>query len=448
MSFPRYDKYKNSGVEWLGEVPEHWATVPLKHLAEFINGDAFRPMDWAETGIPIIRIQNLNGSEEFNYLDGEVEERYLVHDGDLLFGWSGNRGTSFGPFLWRRQEVCALNQHIFRVVPRSVEKQDLYWILKAVTAHVEDQAHGIIGMVHVTKGDLGAINVPVPDPAEQAAIATFLDRETAKIDALVEEQKRLIELLKEKRQAVISHAVTKGLSPNAPTKDSGVEWLGEVPEHWGVLQLRRGIARIEQGWSPECESRPAEEGEWGILKTGCVNGGRFNPLENKALPAHIMPLPELEVATDDLLVSRASGSPDLVGSAAHVSDTPRRLMLSDKTFRLHVSDLMNKRFLAWCLASRPLRAQIECAISGAAGLANNLPQSSLREFRVAFPPPSEQLGIAAFLDQETTRMDELIVEAELAMNLLQERRSALISAAVTGKIDVRSTVNQDALEAA
>ena len=113
MSFPRYPKYKASGVEWLGEVPQHWEVTPLKHLAEFINGDAFKPTEWAESGTPIIRIQNLNGSDDFNYFDGEVEPRYLVHDGDLLFGWSGNRGTSFGPFLWRKTEVCALNQHIF-----------------------------------------------------------------------------------------------------------------------------------------------------------------------------------------------------------------------------------------------------------------------------------------------------------------------------------------------
>ena len=197
MSFPRYPSYKDSGVEWLGEVPGHWEVVPLKHIAEFVNGDAFKPTEWATSGIPIIRIQNLNGSEDFNYYDGEVEQRYLVHDGDLLFGWSGNRGTSFGPFLWSRNEVCALNQHIFRVVPTSAEKRSLFWTLKAVTAHVEDQAHGIIGMVHVTKGDLGAINVPVPPIPEQTQIATFLDYETAKIDELVAEQRRLMELLNE-----------------------------------------------------------------------------------------------------------------------------------------------------------------------------------------------------------------------------------------------------------
>jgi type I restriction enzyme S subunit len=185
MSFPRYPAYKPSGVEWLGEVPEHWETIPLKHFADFTNGEAFKPAEWSDSGMPIIRIQNLNEGEDFNYYDGVVEDRYLVHDGDLLFGWSGNRGTSFGPFRWSRNEVCALNQHIFRVVPRAIGKQALYWILKAVTAHVEDQAHGIIGMVHITKSDLGAINVPIPEPLEQASIASFLDRETAKIDALV-----------------------------------------------------------------------------------------------------------------------------------------------------------------------------------------------------------------------------------------------------------------------
>lgn len=193
MSFPKYPKYKDSGVEWLGEVPEHWGFAPLKHLAEFINGDAFKPSEWAESGIPIVRIQNPNGSEEFNYFAGGVESRYLVHDGDLLFGWSGNRGKSFGPFLWRRAEVCALNQHIFRVVPKSLFKSVLFWTLKAVTAHVEDQAHGIIGMVHVTKGDLGSIAVPVPPIEEQTLIANFLDRETSKIDALVGEHAPIFE---------------------------------------------------------------------------------------------------------------------------------------------------------------------------------------------------------------------------------------------------------------
>ena len=214
-------------------------------------------------------------------------------------------------------------------------------------------------------------------------------------------------------------------------KDSGVEWLGHVPADWEVFQLRRVIVRIEQGWSPECESRPAEEGEWGVLKTGCVNGGRFNPLENKALPSHLEAAPELEVATGDLLMSRASGSPELVGSTALVTQTPTRLLLSDKTFRLHVNQRVHKDFLAWCLASRPLRAQIECAISGAAGLANNLPQSSLLEFVAPFPSSREQRAIAAYLDRETAKIDTLIADQQRLIHLLTEKHQAASADAVT-----------------
>lgn len=214
-------------------------------------------------------------------------------------------------------------------------------------------------------------------------------------------------------------------------KDSGVEWLGAVPAHWNVLQLRRVIDRIEQGWSPECENRPAEEGEWGVLKTGCVNGGRFDPLENKALPNHLAAPPELEVAPNDLLMSRASGSPELVGSAALVNDTPPRLLLSDKTFRLHVNQRVDKQFLAWCLGSRLLRAQIECAISGAAGLANNLPQASLVEFVSPFPPVHEQRGIATYLNREAAKIDALIVEQQRLIELLSEKRQAVVAHTVT-----------------
>ena len=229
-------------------------------------------------------------------------------------------------------------------------------------------------------------------------------------------------------------------------KDSGVEWLGAVPAHWNVLQLRRVIDRIEQGWSPECENRPAEEGEWGVLKTGCVNGGRFDPLENKALPNHLAAPPELEVAHNDLLMSRASGSPELVGSAALVNDTPPRLLLSDKTFRLHVNQRVDKQFLAWCLGSRLLRAQIECAISGAAGLANNLPQASLVEFVSPFPPVHEQRGIAAYLNREAAKIDELIAEQQRLIELLSEKRQAVVAHAVTKGLNPSATMKDSGVD--
>ncbi len=431
MSFPRYERYKDSGVEWLGEVPSDWNVVPLKHIAQFINGDAFKPTDWADSGIPIIRIQNLNGSDDFNYFDGKVEDRYLVHDGDLLFGWSGNRGTSFGPFIWHYSEVCALNQHIFKVVPVALDKAELYWTLKAVTSHVEDQAHGIIGMVHITKGDLGAIKVPVPSSELQQAIAAFLDRETGKIDALVAEQDRLIELLKEKRQAVISHAVTKGLNPYAPMKDSGVEWLGEVPEGWEVGALKRFCKLITDGAhvSPETENgvyyfvstkdlvdnfidfenclKTSESSFEYLVKTGC------RPYVGDVLFSKDGTIGRTVVIQQDI---------DFVVASSLIIIRPDNMIL-------------NSAYLNYLCISNVVASQVESFVKGA-GLPRLSIQNLLKVIGV-FPSIEEQSAIAFSLDSETAKIDTLITEAQQAIGLLKERRSALISAAVTGKIDVR-----------
>lgn len=180
------------------------------------------------------------------------------------------------------------------------------------------------------------ILAPLPPSSEQLSITSFLDRETSKIDALIQKKRRLIELLNEKRAALISHAVTKGLDPSVAMRPSGVEWIGEIPADWEAISVRRLLTEIEQGWSPSCESREASEGEWGILKTGCVNGGVLRETEHKALPVDAEPKRQYEVRRNDILMSRASGSPKLVGSVAQVEDVRRGLMISDKIFRLHV----------------------------------------------------------------------------------------------------------------
>ena len=200
---------KHSGAEWLGKIPAHWEVKRLKYVADFINGAAFKPDEWLSVGTPIIRIQNLNGGDHFNHTTRKMPVKYIAQRGDLLFGWSGNRGTSFGPFLWWRDGKHFVNQHIFRVIPINVTKEWFYWALRAVTFHAEQQAHGIIGMVHITRDELGAIYIPfLPDTSEQRAIAGFLDRETAKIDTLIAKVREAIDRLTELRTALISAAVT------------------------------------------------------------------------------------------------------------------------------------------------------------------------------------------------------------------------------------------------
>lgn len=436
-----YPVYKPSGVEWLGQVPTDWNTSALKYMAHFINGAAFKPSDWQDNGVPIIRIENLNGGEDFNYSRETLPEKYHVRRGDLLFGWSGNRGTSFGPFLWWREGLHYLNQHIFRFANYGCDKKWLYWTLRALTFYVEKQAHGIIGLVHITKGDLGAIKIPVMPSEEQSIIAVFLDHETARIDALIKKKQRQIELLQEKRSALINHAVTKGLDPKARTKASGIDGLGDIPDSWHVLQFRRVIYSLEQGWSPVADDRRAEEDEWAVLKISAVAQGRFRPGEHKALPPSLAPETRYEIRPGDLLVTR-SNTPERVGDACCVSETRHHLIMSDLIYRLRLDQRRClHRFACYWLISCAGRAAIEADARGTSGSMVKIAQSHIRAWPILIPPVEEQSAIVQHIDRELHRLDEIISRVEASIDLLREYRTALISAAVTGKIDVRKEVS-------
>ena len=231
MTFRRYEKYKDSGVEWLGEVPAHWEVQPIKrHMRQLTE-----KTDRRDQPVALENIQGWTG----RYLPTETEfegEGVAFEKGDVLFG-------KLRPYLakvlvapWAGEAVGDFI--VMRPLSSVFPQFTAYQMLSREFISVVDGSTFGSKMPRASWDFVGSFAVALPPQNEQAAIATFLDHETAKIDALVEEQKRLIELLKEKRQAVISHAVTKGLNPNAPMKDSGVQWLGEVPAHWDVLRVK------------------------------------------------------------------------------------------------------------------------------------------------------------------------------------------------------------------
>jgi type I restriction enzyme, S subunit len=246
VSFPRYAKYKPSGVEWLGEVPEHWQVIGLgmRYTVELgkmldskrVTGAFLRPylrntdVQWG-----VIRVDDLPTMD----FEPEEVERFLLRYGDLLVCEGGEVGRCA---IWRDEQPGACYQkalHRVRPLQPSLDVPEfLYWCLCAAAGagtFTADESKATIA--HLPAESFRKYRFPFPSTAEQRAIAAFLDRETARIDALVAEQERLIELLREKRQAVISHAVTKGLDPSVPMKDSGVEWSGAVPAHWEVIGL-------------------------------------------------------------------------------------------------------------------------------------------------------------------------------------------------------------------
>lgn len=444
MSFPRYPAYKNSGVEWLGEVPEHWTVISIKWLSPVRRGASPRPIDDpkyfdADGEFSWVRIADVSAcdgvltetTQQLSELGSLLSVK--VAPGDLFVSIAGTVGK---PCL---SAIKACIHDGFVYFPTlQIDPKFLYRVFESGTCYGGLGKWGT--QLNLNTDTIGSIRIALPPAMELQKVLAFLDHETAKIDLLVAEQQRLLGLLKEKRQAVISHAVTRGLNPNAPMKPSGIEWLGDVPAHWSVCSIRRIVTAIEQGWSPECFSRPAEIDEWGVLKAGCVNRGTYDQNDNKALPAELAPMPDYEVQVGDVLMSRASGSPELVGSTALVISTREKLMLSDKIFRLRFDQRIAPRFFVAALNSAPLRSQIEQALSGGNGLANNLPQASLRGFFLAVPPVQEQQVVCDFLESELAKFDTLTAEAQRAIDLLQERRTALISAAVTGQIDIRGAV--------
>jgi type I restriction enzyme S subunit len=293
-------------------------------------------------------------------------------------------------------------------------------------------------IAHLTVDKLGAINIPIPSLLDQRKIAAFLDWKTGQIDALIAKKQALLEKLKEKRLALITQAVTKGLDPKAPLKDSGIPWLGKVPAHWDVKRLRFATNRIEQGWSPQCESRPADEGIWGVMKVGCVNGDTFDENENKALSPELEATAEYELRVGDILISRAN-TRELLGSAAIVPEGTRsKLLLCDKLYRISPDSGLKNDFLTFFLRTPCARFQYEREATGASSSMQNIAQATIKNLPTVIPPLEEQQAICDFIQLNVTKLDSLFEAINTAIARLAEYRTALITAAITGKVDVRN----------
>jgi type I restriction enzyme S subunit len=285
------------------------------------------------------------------------------------------------------------------------------------------------GLANLNGTMIGQVVLAIPSEAEQQAIINFLDHETAKIDALIEKQQRLIELLKEKRQAVISHAVTKGINPNAPMKDSGVEWLGEVPAHWEVLPIKYLSDSIGTGGTPKSEFSFTEEPEISWFTPGDFS----NHAKLICSTKHIT---NRAVANGDAKVFRAS-SILVIGIGA----TLGKVALCESNFscnqQINVVSPNSKAKAEFLVNS--LQAQTEqmkqSSNFSTIGIMN---QEKTKQLVVAVPPLDEQVAVATFLDEKKMKFDAIESQAVNQIALLQERRTALISAAVTGKIDVRN----------
>jgi type I restriction enzyme S subunit len=433
VTVARYESYQASGVEWLADVPSHWE---LKRLAHFFDE---RREKCSDTDYPALSVTK-NGivpQLETAAKTDDGDNRKKVLEGDFVINSRSDRKGSSG--LSQLNGSVSLINTVLKPMSGMVGTF-AHHLLRSAAFQEEYYRYGkgiVADLWSTNFSEMRNIVLAIPPHSEQASIAAFLDWETGKIDALVEAQRRLIELLKEKRQAVISDAVTKGLDPTTPMKDSGVEWLGEVPTGWSVCPLGYRY-EVALGKMLD-EARMVGDRLAPYLRNIDVQWDRIN----------IEGLPEMDFAaseTDryglragDLLVCEGGEIGRAAIWAAEIEGCYYQKALHRLRPRNPLADV--PRFLFHVLRAATSR-DVFSAGTGRTTIAH-LPAETFRRYRFPFPPPSEQVAIAAFLDWETAKIDALVSRAEAAMELLRERRAALISAAVTGKIDVRGLSDRE-----
>ncbi|WP_145111805.1 restriction endonuclease subunit S [Cereibacter sediminicola] len=439
----RYSAYKDSGVEWLGEVPEGWEVVPLKRVASIRYGIG-EPPAYQETGTPLIRATNVDagtisvdGLVFVNPADIPPARILWLAPGDIIVVRSG---AYTGDSAIIREEHCpAIAGFDMVVTPKGADPDFLQYALLSAQVKVFqlDLLRMRAAQPHLNSQELGDCGIPLPTLSEQQAIAAFLDRETAKIDALVEEQRRLIALLAEKRQAVISHAVTRGLNPDAPLKPSGIDWLGDIPEGWEVVPT--GYRYEVQLGRMLNEARSSGDDMRPYLRVFDVQWGQINVDD---LPLMDFP-PEARsryrLRSGDLLVNEGGS---YVGRSAIWRGELEECYYQKALHRLRPRNT-NKDTAEFFYYVMDMATRRNVFIAGGNQTTiDHLTAEQLRGHRFAFPPMDEQLTIADYLAEELPKLDALTSTATSAITLLQERRAALISAAVTGKIDVRDLSSQ------
>ena len=432
-----YPAYRDSGVEWLGVIPSHWEVRRLKRVATW--NDEVLP-DWTDpdlelTYVDIGSVDALDGIVEKSYLrfgSAPTRARRVVRDGDVIVSTVRTYLRAIASIVTPDSSLIVSTG--FAVIrPRDIDSSFAAYAVRT-PYFVENVVANSVGVNYpaINAGELVLLPVVCPTSEEQSAISTFLDRETAKLDALVAKKERLIELLQEKRTALITRAVTKGLDADVPTKDSGVEWVGEIPAHWEMKQLKRWASSIQTGSTPP------------------TNNARY--FSDGTVPWHgpssfssaLLLRPAVRMISENAIrerVARIFGKE--CSMIVTIGATIGRVGFVDKP------SSCNQQITAVEFDSTNMFAKyggyqlkrLEPMLSGIAPRTTLpiLSRDQVGYFPFSGPPMSEQRAIAAYLDRETARIDALAAKVQEAIERLRELRTALISAAVTGKIDVRET---------
>jgi len=428
-----YPAYRDSGVEWIGQVPEHWEVARIKRHAT-LRTERCNDLPAVVTYIGLEDVEAESGlykPTDGNSRQSDDSTVGIFYKGDVLYG-------KLRPYLRKaiiadRGGACStefLVMNTRETLPRWLHQ----WLLTPnVTQQIEAGCEGT-KMPRADWEHVGSIELAAPDQREQAQILSVLDREIARIDALIAKKTRFIELLKEKHHAFITYAVTKGLNPDVLMKDSGVEWIGAVPERWGVKQLRHVASFTNSN-----VDKKVYDGQQTVSLCSYTdvyyNEFITADLQFMQATASISEIEQFSLKKGDVIITKDSEDPSDIGIPSLVAEDISNVVCSYHLTMIRTPDIDTSRFMHRVLQSHPTKAHFFVESSGITRY--GLSQGAIGDLRACFPPQKDRSVIADCLDRETARIDALIVKSQRSINLLKERRAAFITAAVTGQIDLR-----------
>lgn len=402
------------------QLPLSWRVARIGELCDLKNGRAFKPSDWTDKGLPIVRIQNLNNPEApFNHYDGEVRDRFLIKNGSLLFAWSGTPGTSFGAHIWRGGEAV-LNQHIFRVDfdEKAIDKSYFRFAINNRLIELIEKAHGGVGLRHVTKGKFEETTIPIPPLKEQRRIAARIEELFSELDKGVEALTTAREQVEAYRNAVLKAAF-------------GGELTGGGIGTWAEYTIGQLVTDIRYGTAKKCVVDPMKTP---VLRIPNIASGRIDLSDLKHTDFDDEELRKLRLEAGDILIVRSNGSASLVGLSAMVTDDAAGYAYAGYLIRLRLNrELILPQFLDLYLHSPWVRAPIERQARSSSGV-HNINSDEIRAITVRVPPIEVQEQIVSVVDQLLSRIEEIQECADTEIKRSSALRQAILERAFSGKL--------------
>ena len=420
MDLIKHDIYKDSGIEWIGKIPEHWEVKKLKFISKICNGQDQKAVLEDDGAYPVYGSGGIFGRAN----------SYLFDQPSVLLG---RKGTIDKP-QYVEEPFWTVDTSYFTKIREGFSVRLFYYLCTTINFDLYKYGSAIPSM---TQGHLNEIKFALPNSIEeQTQIANYLDHKTNQIDTLISKKQQFISLLQEERIAIINQAVTKGLDPNVPMKDSGIEWLGEIPEHWQISKIKYVTKKIGSGVTPKGGSEVYETTGIPLLRSQNVYFDGFR-LDNVAYITNEIhdSMSNSKVLKGDVLLNITGGS---IGRCYFVTDEFEDANVNQHVCIVRPNELIMTEYLYYILSSEIGQLQIDLCQTGGNREALNFEQ--LKKFLFALPSIEEQTKIISKIQKKKHTIDDTILKSLEEIELLKEYKTALISEVVTGKVDVREEI--------